>query len=462
MRGRLKVHRLPAPYQSLIKIPMRDGIHVAASLWLPEGPGPFPVLIQRSLDRRTNADPRRASIWADLIEAGYALLGSDVRGRFESEGVFDPTYGPQEGPDGYDTVEWAAVQPWSNGRIGTVGLSHESAYQIRTALQHPPHLQAIATFTGGFAASELVEGAPRPHVGRRDGADPGTLIWLPNESEAVLDRLAAQGQDVTEARRVLRRMRNHPEETYDHLPFLEAPISRFPALKALLDVRMSRTDSPALPPATPYAQLTTPNFQECGWFDPVHWSQFIGFQAMQREGGTPLSRENQHLTVGPWPHSVTYEALLGDWYFGGGATNAGSGINANLIKFFDRHLRDKQVDLPKVRYYTMGQNEWRNSDVWPPAGTRRVRYFLTSGGHANTAAGDGALTPQTPPQGGRDSFIYDPENPVPTRGGAMIGALVTPGMLAGPMEQSSIERREDVLCYTSAPFEADTEVTGPV
>jgi putative CocE/NonD family hydrolase len=451
----------PPPSQALIMIPMRDGVHVAASLWLPPGPGPFPVLIHRSLDRRSMADPRRASIWSDLIEAGYAFLGSDVRGRYESEGVFDPTYGPQEGLDGYDTVEWTAVQPWSNGRIGTVGLSHESGYQVRTALQHPPHLRAIATWTGGFAASQRVEGAAPPMSGGVTALIQ-TLIWLPNESEAVLDRLAAQGQDVTEARQVLRRMRTHPEETYNHLPFLEAPITRFPALKELLAVRMSRTNSPALPPPTPYAQLTTPNFQECGWYDPIAWSQFIAFSEMQRQGGTPLARDNQHLTAGPWPHSSNFEDRLGDWYFGAAAGNAGSGINANMIKFFDRHLRDRQVELPKVSYYVMGQNEWRTSDVWPPAGTRRVRYFLSSGGHANTAAGDGVLTPQAPTRGSRDTFIYDPENPVPTLGGAMIGALITPGMLAGPLEQSPIERRDDVLCYTSAPFGTDTEISGPV
>jgi putative CocE/NonD family hydrolase len=448
-------------YQELIRIPMRDGIHIAASLWLPEGEGPFPAIIMRSLARRRYSDPKKVSLVMDLIDAGYAFLGTDVRGRFESEGEFDPTYGPQEGRDGHDVIEWAATQPWCDGNIGTVGLSHQSYYQVRTAVEHPPHLKAIATWTGGFRADARLEGAAPPMSGGVT-ALMQTLIFIPNEAEAVLDRVAAKGEDVSEARRVLRRMRSHPAETYMHLPLREAPISQFAPLKHMLDIRLSRTASPALASPNPYSEIKVPAFHECGWFDPEAWAQFVGFAGMKEKAGTPLARDNQFMTAGPWQHGMTFQDRLGDFFFFDSSTNTGSGINARQIAFFDRFVRGRDVALPKIRYFVMGLNEWRTSDVWPPASMSRKRFYLHSGGKAQTAAGDGKLLLEQPKDQTPDTFVYDPENPVPTLGGSMNGALNVPGMIAGPIEQSPVEHRADVLCYTTAPFAEDTEVSGPV
>src|SRR5690606_13751132 len=141
-----------------------------------------------------------------------AVVSSDVRGRFESEGTFDPTYGEQDGRDGYDTIEWMASQPWCDGRIGTFGLSHMAYYQTSTARERPPHLKAMATWTGGYRMGRSADGPP-PRAGGVTRLST-TLVWLANEAGQTLDRLEREGREVGPAREVLARLRSHPHETY--------------------------------------------------------------------------------------------------------------------------------------------------------------------------------------------------------------------------------------------------------
>jgi len=449
-------------HTDLVLVPTRDGTKMAASLWIPPGEGPFPCILHRSLNRKTYARPERLSLISELLAAGYAFMGSDVRGRFESGGDFDPA-DPKDhnGRDGYDTIEWLAAQPWCNGQIGTVGASHQAGFQVRAALLKPPHLKAMGTWTGGYQESGRVAGAPPPLAG---GAMPliQTLIWLPNEAAGEIDRLAAQGQDMGDAKLVLARMRTHPQETYLHLPLRGAPVTKYGRLKELLDYRLSRDVEPSLGPGTPYERLTYPTMHECGWYDPVAWSQFAAFADLRRKAGSTAAREGQHIIAGPWQHGMVFQRELGELDFGPTASNEGSGINAMQIAFFDRYVRGKAVSLPTVRYFVMGPNAWRTAQAWPPAGMTRTKLYLRSTGKANGVAGDGALSKAKPAGESADRFVYDPEKPVPTVGGAMIGGLNVPGMRAGPLDQSSIEGRPDVLIYTTAPFEQEMEVSGPI
>jgi uncharacterized protein len=449
-------------HTELVMIPTRDGTRVAASLWLPAAEGRYPLILMRSLNRKQYSNPRRLAIIGELLEAGYGFMGADIRGRFESDGVFDPadTKG-HDGRDGYDMIEWIAQQPWSDGNIGTFGASHQAAYQVKTAFEKPPHLRAIATWTGGYSESGRVEGAPPPMAG---GAMPliQTLIWLPNESAGELDRLAKQGQDTAEAKQVLARMRTHPQETYLHLPLRDAPIARYGRLKELLEYRLDRNAASVLGPGTPYEKLEYPTMHECGWYDPIAWTQISAFSDLRKRAGTQRAREGQYLVIGPWQHSTVFQQRLGAKDFGPTASNEGSGINAQQIRFFDKYVRGKAAELPRVRYFVMGPDVWRTAEAWPPPGMTRTRLYLRSAGKANSVSGDGTLLPRAPKKDAADRFVYDPENPVPTLGGAMIGSLNVPGMRPGPIEQSPIESRQDVLIYTTPPFDADTEVSGPV
>jgi putative CocE/NonD family hydrolase len=450
-------------HTQLLMIPTRDGTRIAASLWLPEAEGRYPLILMRSLNRKQYSNPRRIAMIGELLEAGYAFMGADIRGRFESDGVFDPadTQG-HDGRDGYDMIEWIAQQPWCDGNLGTFGASHQAGYQVRTALEKPPHLRAIATWTGGYSESGRVEGAPPPMAG---GAMPliQTLIWLPNEAAGELDRLTKQGQNMAEAKRVLARMRTNPQETYLHLPLRDAPIARYGRLKELLEYRLDRNAAPVLGPGTPYEKLEYPTMHECGWYDPIAWAQTSAFSDLRKRAGSERAREGQHLVIGPWQHSLVFQQRLGEKDFGPTASNEGSGINALQIKFFDRYVRGKSAELPRVRYFVMGVNVWRTAQAWPPPGMTRTKLYLRSEGNANSVSGDGKLSRDVPPRReSADRFTYDPENAVPTVGGAMIGGLNVPGMRPGPMEQSAIEARQDVLIYDTALFNEDTEISGPV
>jgi putative CocE/NonD family hydrolase len=457
-------------HTELVLIPTRDGTRIAASLWLPaselpQAEGRYPLVLMRSLNRRQYSNPRRLAIIGELLEAGYAFMGADIRGRFESDGVFDPadTKG-DDGRDGYDMIEWIAAQPWCDGNIGTFGASHQAAYQVKTAFEKPPHLRAIATWTGGYSESGRVAGAPPPMAG---GAMPliQTLIWLPNESAGELDRLAKQGQNMDEAKQVLARMRTNPQDTYLHLPLRDAPIARYGRLKELLEYRLDRNAAPVLGPGTPYEKLEYPTMHECGWYDPIAWTQCSAFTDLRKRAGTERAREGQYLVIGPWQHSTVFQQRLGEKDFGPTASNEGSGINAQQIRFFDKHVRGKSQpadSLPRVRYFVMGPNVWRTAEAWPPPGMTRTKLYLRSNGKANSVSGDGSLLRDKPNKDPADRFAYDPENAVPTVGGAMIGALNVPGMRPGPMEQNSIESRQDVLIYTTTPFESDSEISGPV
>jgi putative CocE/NonD family hydrolase len=449
-------------HTELVMIPTRDGTRIAASLWLPATEGKYPLILMRSLNRKQYSNPRRLAIIGEMLEAGYAFMGADIRGRFESDGTFDPADSKgNDGRDGYDMIEWLAAQEWCDGNIGTFGASHQAGYQVKTAMEKPPHLRALATWTGGYGESGRVAGAPPPMAG---GAMPliQTLIWLPNEAAGELDRLAKQGQDTAEAKRVLARMRSHPQETYLHLPLRDAPIARFGRLKELLEYRLARGVAPTLGPGTPYEKIDLPTLHECGWYDPIAWTQCSAFTDMRKRAGTARARDGQYLVIGPWQHSTVFQQRLGEKDFGPTASNEGSGINAQQIRFFDKYVRNQKTDLPRVRYFVMGPNVWRTAEAWPPQGMTRTKLFLRSSGKANGVDGDGKLLCQAPRSEAADRFTYDPENPVPTVGGAMIGALNVPGMRPGPIEQRSIESRPDVLIYDTETFDSDMEISGPV
>jgi putative CocE/NonD family hydrolase len=259
-------------------------------------------------------------------------------------------------------------------------------------------------------------------------------------------------------------MRTHPEETFLHLPLREVPIARYGKLKELLEFRLSAAERPSggNEDLERYAKLETPIFHECGWYDPVAWNQFDAFAKMRKHGGTDLARQAQFMTVGPWQHAVEHPDRLGDIWFGLTSSTSGSGTNQRQIAYFDRYLRGKDTELPPVRYFVMGVNEWRHADDWPLPGTTWQRYYLRSNGAANSSSGDGVLSTEPPADEAPDSYIYDPETPVPTLGGNYVGVLNVPGMLVGPVDQYFVERRNDVLVYTTKPFEADTEVSGPL
>ncbi len=437
-----------------VAIVLRDGVQLQADIYRPDDGARHPAILFRSYNRMYG---RRMPLLLDLVNAGYAYVNSDLRGRGGSGGDWKPEDNLiVEGPDGYDTVEWIARQGWCDGRVGMIGVSHAALFSYMTAIENPPHLKAIAPWTGDF--NEMF-------VPPRTGGVTSfitTLIWLPRESADVIDRLERQGHDVGEMRKTLAWAMGHPEELKNYLPLKEIPFSRLGRIGELLEWRLNPINQEELDRIRKYDRISVPCFHECGWYDGAGWSQFENFCNLQEQAATEIARQGQHMVVGPWPHGMLFQSSLGGLNFGYTADSLGSGLHQLQIAFFDKYVRGKEIDLPTIRYFVMGRNQWRTADSWPLPETDWQRYYLHSNGNANSAAGDGALSREKPGDESPDQFVYDPHEPVPTAGGPLIGALPLPGILAGPLDQYHVEKRNDVLCYTTQPFEQDLEITGPL
>lgn len=208
-----------------------------------------------------------------------------------------------------------------------------------------------------------------------------------------------------------------------------------------------------------YSEIQTPCFHVGGWFDIFSNAIFENFRNMRESGGSERARKGQHVLIGPWPHDARLSNCVGDFHFGLGATGGGARLTEKHIQFYNKYLLDMNIEIPTVTYFVMGPNQWRYADTWPLPQTRWQRYFLHSQGKANTAAGDGRLNRNEPGAEPPDTYVYDPHNPVPTVGGRNTRQA---GELPGPMDQSYLEQRSDLLCYTTEELQQDIEITGPI
>jgi len=202
-------------------------------------------------------------------------------------------------------------------------------------------------------------------------------------------------------------------------------------------------------------KIRVPVFSVGGWFDNFVESDLEAYASLRKNSGV------DRILIGPWPHNMSSKFDGVD--FGPDALVALHGIQ---LQWFDQFLKNKDVPLlskPPVRFFVMGVNRWRDAQEWPPR-AQPMRFYLASRGHANTLSGDGKLDlRELGPQSARrapDQFVFDPQNPVPTTGGAICcNPKVFPW---GPMDQRTVEQRRDVLVYTTAPLKKDVEVIGPV
>jgi putative CocE/NonD family hydrolase len=201
-------------------------------------------------------------------------------------------------------------------------------------------------------------------------------------------------------------------------------------------------------------QVKVPVFAVGGWYDNYAQSDLEAFAALRKT--SPSNR----VLVGPWPHNMSY--AFADANFG---PDSGAPIRSLQIAWFDRWLKGKEEVVAQespARVFVMGVNTWRDEEEWPPADARARRFFLSSAGSANSLDGDGVLFERPPARSApaSDQFVFDPRDPVPTRGGAV---CCNPKIFPwGPMDQRPVERRLDVLVYTTAPLRQDVTAIGPV
>ena len=456
------------------RAPMRDGVRLATEVYLPAGEGPFPVILQRTPYNRRSPGPGSdcdAAAGRYFAARGYAMLNQDVRGRYRSEGEFDAMR--QEVADGYDAVEWAAAQPWSDGKVGMIGGSYVGLTQWQAAGEQPPHLVAIAPH---YTSSDYLQGWTY-----QGGAFD---LWFAQSwtaqtlaPDTLQRRLEAGGARTEE---VLREVGAFVAEGREKLLddwLWQLPLKGFAAfrrdgnLAAYYDEWLARPGYDdywaALDVETKYPRVQVPALITGGWYDIFQEGTIRNFIGMRAEGGSDAARNGTQLVMRALCHACPGGTAAGDIDFGPDNT---FDLNAAWARWFDYWLKgiDNGVaDDPPVRLFVMvppdrgttGGGFWLEADAFPLPDAVETRFYLRSGGSANSAAGDGVLAADGP-GGTADAYVYDPREPVPTVGGNM---CCRNDMLAsGAFDQRAVERRGDVLIYTSEPLEADLAVIGPV
>ncbi|MFJ9779877.1 CocE/NonD family hydrolase [Amycolatopsis sp. NPDC101161] len=445
-----------------VPVPMRDGIALATNVWRPAGPGPFPVLLVRTPygkdDAGTYGNPKLPDVFA-LVGAGYAVVAQDVRGTSRSAGTFVPH--AHEGPDGLDTLAWLADQPWCDGAVGMWGGSYMGFTQWQAAPHDAPALRAIAP----VMSSADPYAAPWRSPGGALSQD-AVLTWGTLSALRNLRRGDADGHDDAADARVLLSGLSDPHLLHDPQPVAGrgALTRHLPWLGQVLDHPDRDAFWRDISAIDHCHRITVPALQIGGWYDVFIGETVRSYTAMRQHGGSAEARDGQRLIIGPWSHADgTDLGTYPDRSFGLAGSIKAAGVTEAHLRFFDRWVRGRTTapdDTQRVRIFVMGADEWRDEPDWPLPDTRYSDFFLTGGGRANTAAGDGVLTRDAPAEDATDTFRYDPRDPVPSLGGTVLAAA--PGTYPGPADQTAVETREDVLCFTTPVLRRPVEVTGHI
>jgi uncharacterized protein len=409
---------------------MRDGVALRADVYRPDGEEPVPAVLSRTpYDRGFSLTPPAALPPERAVEAGLALVCQDVRGQHGSEGEFYPFR--TEGPDGYDSVEWIAAQPWSDGAVGMAGRSYTAATQWFAAAEQPPHLRAIAPVvvgSNGFDGWVYQGGAFQLGF---------NLFWV---------HLMTSG-----------RKRARLDEQYRHLPLTTPPLlEASPAGRFYRDWLAHPTLDDywrSMSIDRRYDRVRVPALIVGGWYDLFLGGTLENFTRLRSEGGSEAARGGTRLLVGPWAHGSTY----GPWPdhgFDVFAPEDRVDLAGVQIDFLSRHLSgDGASPEPPVRIFVMGENRWRDEDDWPLARAHAQEWYLRQGG---------ALSLEPPGDEAPDEYDFDPSDPAPTIGGptSLPGKFLRTN--SGPLDQRPVEARHDVLVYTSRALREPLEVTGPL
>jgi putative CocE/NonD family hydrolase len=456
-------------------VELRDGVVLYADVYRPDDEGKHPaVLVRTPYDKIFPQgywyyDPPR------VAQAGYAVVVQDCRGTGVSEGEFYAFR--DEAEDGYDTVEWVAAQPWCDGNVGMYGLSYMGNTQWAAADARPPHLKTICP--------QMC----KPH--NRESFMPDGVIclfrflqwwrslryWFVGPLSLAASRSKLPLEKLKSIRERLFNMLNNYEKQFAYLPLKDVPIIKeIGKIKAMgssfysfyfefID-NMENDDFWKPFPSSDLSKVTVPCFHITGWYDHRLRDVLESYIEMKQRGGSEVARKNQKLLVGPWYHNGDMPSLIGQIDTGWASSGKrGIDVTGMHIRWFDRWLKGIDngfTDEPPVRIFVMGDNVWRDENEWPLARTRYTAYYLHSNGHANTRFGDGVLSPKSPDSEEEvDIYLYDPRNPVPSTGGYS-GSGCTDTRKVGVQDQREVEKRQDILVYTSEPLEADLEVTGPI
>jgi putative CocE/NonD family hydrolase len=426
-----------------VEIRMRDGVVLRADVYKPAQAGPHPVLLMRV---PYSKDIAQTAVYAHPFwysRRGYIVVVQDTRGRHRSDGTFEPWV--HEANDGFDTIEWLAAIQGSNGRVGMYGFSYAGALQLQAAIQHPPHLCAIApAFTSlDFYGDWIYPG--------------GALSWAFVAAWAGSDLAgeAAHRKGMHELEARIQAGNLDIEKGFWHLPLNEyglLPSSVAPYFHDWLDHPTRDAFWSARDGRDQVSSIDIPTLHIGGWADVFIEGTLDSFRRLSTRGAA-----RQELLVGPWMH-MPWTRSIRDYDAG---PEAEASINELQIRWFDRWLKAGSgvEDQPPIRIFAMGTNRWTEATEWPGP-TTRVNLHLRSAGRANSRFGDGELSSHRADDEPFDVFVYNPRNPVPSVGGrSCCDWKLTP---MGIADQNETEDRNDVLVYTSSALTKPVEVRGAV
>jgi putative CocE/NonD family hydrolase len=430
---------IPSPMHSVsidenVMIPLRDGTKLAADIYRPGEEGRYPVILVRTPYGKGKKEHKYDLQGGIFASHGFVTIIQDVRGRYDSEGEWYPFI--NEAFDGVDTLKWARDQAWSSGKVGMFGLSYFGSTQW---LASPYDNTGLATLVP-VVTSQSTYG-----------------LWMTNgvlkfNQTLIWHHLHKGKEEISYNEAEL-------EKALMHLPLIEADDVLGGDIPAYNDWIRHPVPGDFWEPMNvddKIDQVKVPALLMAGWNDPFLVNMLEDYDRILTGGGGPLARKSQ-IVIGPWIHGT--DTKFDDLDYGKASRFMGQ--IGTMLRWYDHWLKGIEngvaEELP-VKLFVMGKNEWRSEKEWPLKRTTYMNYYLHGKGRANSDQGDGRLTLELPGQEQNDVFIYDPADPVPTMG----GALVYDNVGIGPVDQRPIETRPDVLIYSTPPLEKDMEITGPI
>ncbi len=412
-----------------IRIKMSDGIDLVGDIYFPKTDLKIPAILFRTPYGRDSDNYRKDS---ELFASnGFAFLNFDVRGRGDSDGVFRPYF--NEGKDGYEMIDWISKQSWSNGMVGTYGASYSARIQWLTSKLKPKNLSAMISIVS----------PSDPFVESPTGVnDPMHLSW----------RYLVSGRSLKNVNYI------DWDKIYRILPLKDMPDGLgMEIMDWNEDVKHQTLDDfwDPIRYQDRFNLVDVPVLHISGWYDDEQIGTFINYIGMRNSSSSDNSRNNQMMIIGPWGHIINNPIKSDKVFFGQEQI-----IDLDKIKidWFKRYLYGENINLDsRVRVFIMEKNNWLNLSDWPPSNSKPNKLYLSSSGRANSLYGDGNLVSE---KGdifeGEDKYSYNPLYPVP------FITDMTSSQIGGPDNYSPIERRDDVLVYSSKPLHDDLTLLGQV
>jgi len=468
-----------------VMVAMRDGKRMAADIYRPKDTSKkYPIIFVRTpynfnfWDVRLGA-PRDMTSELQAVKRGYAYVEMNERGHFFSEGNYDILGPPLT--DGVDEISWMSSQPWSNGKVGTIGCSSTAEWQLGVAAQGNPAFAAM--IPQGFGAGVGRVG-PYYEQGNwyRGGAVQMLFIaWLYGEQNQVRPMLPSNTpqEDMIRMSKSFDFAQQLPpvdwSKALTHLPEMDI-IKAVDGPHGIFADRMEVSTGGAMIKRAPNdpawyrgglwhdnMPINVPGFWFMSWYDVSVGPNLAAYNHVRKTAKGEVANQ-QYAVIAPTLHCsykrATEDTIVGERSMGDARLDYDEltyGWFDHFLKGEDNHVLEK---MPKVKYFTMGMNKWQTSDTWPPQGAQPMTLFLSSAGKANSLNGDGALASASPGSDNKDAFAYDPMNPVSSYGGNVCctGNAVT----GGAFDQRKMEARSDILVYTSEPLKEGLEVSGPI